>query len=136
MKNSFDPYIDYQLIDTAYTFSGYQTISFDKNYSYFLSAGTNYYTADTGMTLSGTRDKEDYTFEWFYKNNDKTESSSESFFYQDILQHRTATVHIKPPLNSKMQHFSVWLVVYDYYIGERLRPVGFGLKHTEVQIKG
>lgn len=136
IKKSFDPYIDYQLIDTAYTFSGYQTISFDKNYSYFLSAGTNYYTADTGMTLSGTRGKESYAFEWFYKNNDKTESSSESFFYTDIWQRRTAIVHIKPPSNSKMQHFSVWLVVYDLYIGERLRPVGFGLKHTEVQISG
>ncbi|MDP4103328.1 MAG: hypothetical protein Q8935_00125 [Bacillota bacterium] len=134
IKNSFDPVADHQLIDTAYTFSGYQTISFDKNCSYFLSASTNYYTADTGMTLSGTRGKEDYTFEWFYKNNDKTEVSSESFFYTDIFERRSATVHIKPPLSSEMQHFSVWLVVYDFYIGERFRPVGFGLKHIEVQI--
>ncbi|HEX3019760.1 MAG TPA: hypothetical protein VHP36_05645 [Chitinispirillaceae bacterium] len=116
-----DPYVDY------YDLTGFDSIAFNKKYSYFLEVTRKAGLVDTSISLQGLRDEEHFTCEWLLQdiNNQGTDSD-----FLRIVRNLSAVsvVKIKIPSNPVGRVFTVWSIVYDYSLGERLRPVGFATR--------
>ena len=130
---SFSPHYDHSRIDTSYDFTKTKSITFEKGYSYFLFANMDF-PVDTGISMYRAKGLEDFVFEWFYYNENPNGISADSLFLIENWPPNSGSIRLLPPLSRQVRHFSIWLVIYDYYLGERLRPVGFGVKQTDIEI--
>ncbi|MCX7727064.1 MAG: hypothetical protein N2053_09480 [Chitinispirillaceae bacterium] len=136
LNNSmFDPLSDYKAVDTVYElFPRVDTIEIDVGYQYFLVADSNIFPVDYGYSLtekSGIKRQETFWYEWLYENqNTLNKKDMDSLM---ILGNSVGNniVELLPSLDSRLKEFSLWVVLRDRFIGERLRPVGFNVKYIK-----
>ncbi|NLG18121.1 MAG: hypothetical protein GX556_12385 [Fibrobacter sp.] len=126
--NSFDPAKNASLVDQVYSMDEVyrDTVVIEDGYSYFLAADSGTHSLDYGMSMnSGQMSQESFIYEWFYRNDDFLESADPEKLI--VLEKSPGSKFVKllPPIDRRMKHFSLWLVTYDTFMGERLRPVGF-----------
>ncbi len=126
--NSFDPAKNGSLVDQVYSMDEVyrDTVVIEEGYSYFLAADSGTRSLDYGMSMnSGQLSQESFIYEWFYRNDDFLESVDPEKLI--VLEKSPGSKFVKllPPIDRRMKHFSLWLVTYDTFMGERLRPVGF-----------
>ncbi|HEX3020686.1 MAG TPA: hypothetical protein VHP36_10310 [Chitinispirillaceae bacterium] len=134
-KESFESGKD--IIDAIYDLAMVDSIPYEKGCSYFLEV-VRKDPQDSAFSMSGFRDLENHTCEWFMQDNNKLNASDRNCFKIKYEMSRTSLVKINMPSNPVNRTFLVWCVMYDYFIGERLRPVGFSMqcfKETFVDAK-
>jgi hypothetical protein len=61
---------------------------------------------------------------WFFRDEDVVPGVPLDSLIS-VGRSRTNAVEFLPPVDTRMQRFSLWLVGYDDFRGERLRPTGF-----------
>jgi hypothetical protein len=114
-----------------YDLKGLDSIPYQKGCSYFLQVFKESGLVDSGVTLQGIYDREHYTSEWFMQDNSYQGSGSDFLRIEKDLT-TSLMVKIKMSTNPLGRSFTLWCVVYDYYLGERLRPVGFAIRCARV----
>ncbi|MBN1308905.1 MAG: hypothetical protein JXA18_13365 [Chitinispirillaceae bacterium] len=128
----FDPTADSALIDTIYElFPGRDTIQVDVGYRYFLVADTAPALLDSGFSLTDStlkRDVEEISYEWFFENSDTAAAMSLDSLVTLGVDLNGLSVELLPSVDTRLTRFNLWLVTYDDFFGERLRPVGFEVK--------
>jgi hypothetical protein len=142
---SFDPLNDYPLIDSTImlynkndtaSYNDIDTIPIDDNYSYFLVADSAVSTLDSGISLtSGNKQPEIYYYQWMYRNDDLVDNYEANKLFKLQQGFYFNVVKILPSYSAQMKHFSIWLVVYDNFLGEKYRPVGFQVKEIRGYFK-
>jgi|GEM_PF-1465058 len=100
-------------------------------YSYFLAAHINPLSRDTAMTLNDTVGVEEHFFDWMYRIDDPLPGVHPDSLMVINNIGADSTVRLYPPVDRRMRHFTVMLTVYDWYIGERLRPRGFAFQSVQ-----
>lgn len=128
-KSSFDP--KSSDIKKVYDLSGVSdTIYIEKGYSYFLRASVDESLIDTSFDfLAGHDKKELFYYKWFYRNNDKlSDIAMDNLMKIALPTLDSNTVKMYPSLDKRMEHFSIWLAVYDDLYGVGLRPRGHAFK--------
>lgn len=124
---------DFQSVtDTFYNIPVTDTIRYKKGYSYFLAVLRNSNPIDTGMSFSGIRGAENFNCEWFLNNGSTPENISHIYLTKSMS--RSSIVKVNLPSDLSVGCFTVWCVLYDYYLGERLRPVGFDMRCGKIAI--
>ncbi len=128
-RNTFNPAENPSAIAAYYDLKSLDSIHYESGYSYFLEVIHQSKLVDTGVSLQGVYGNEHYTSEWFMQ--DISYQGSESDFLRIEKNYTiSSVVKIKMPANPIGRSFILWCVVYDYYLGERLRPVGFDIMCT------
>jgi hypothetical protein len=105
---------------------------FPSGYSYFLAAHMSPQSLDTAMTINDVIGVEDHFFDWMYRNDDFLPGVPPDSLIVVNNVAADSTVRFFPPVDRRMMHFTVYCTVYDWYLGERLRPRGF----TFVEARG
>ena len=126
-RRSFDITRDLSLVDSIYEMGGDDdTIFIEDGCSYFLVADSGTASIDRGVSLtSGSLSQEIFNYEWFYRNDDSfPDQKIDNLLVLQSIPGSNNT-RLLPSVDKRMEHFSIWLVVYDSFFGERLRPVGF-----------
>jgi hypothetical protein len=127
----FDPVNDSDLIDTVYRcYPEQDTILIDVGYHYFFVADSAVASLDSGYSMtdpSSSRQLEMLSYEWFYQNIDTVDGSLDSLMVLDNA-FGGSSVELLPSVETRLAHFNLWLVTYDSFLGEKLRPVGFEVK--------
>jgi hypothetical protein len=126
--SSFNQYTDISRADGVQILNGGDSIHFETGFSYFLVANRDYNIIDTAVSMSGWRDLESSIFDWFYSNDDSIPGVSKESLFMLKSRPGSSVVKVYPSQVSSMRHVSIWVVLYDAFIGERLRPVGFSFK--------
>ncbi|MDO5577140.1 MAG: hypothetical protein Q4F84_08670, partial [Fibrobacter sp.] len=106
-------------------------IDINEHCEYYLTVSFNNTVYDTGMeyNVNGQRNGEEYLTEWFYKSENALTNSNNGdseFFIEKTIG--SSHVRLFPPNNTVDEKFCIWVVVTDYFFGERLRPSGFATK--------
>lgn len=125
---SFHPVKDASLVDAVYDLKGVfsDTVLIEDGYSYFLIPDPGTASLDYGMSMtSGSLRPETFHHEWFYRNDYPPAGQDHDKLLMIQRTPGSKDVKLLPPLDRRAKHFSLWLVTYDSYMGERLRPVGF-----------
>ncbi|MBD3321560.1 MAG: hypothetical protein GF350_10750 [Chitinivibrionales bacterium] len=117
-------------------------ITIDTGYSYFFAADSGILVLPGG-SRDTTRDSyvqqvrgsdtvvlEEYFYQWFYENMDESALPLDSLFVLERFGQNSIT-RMYPPLDARMNHFRVWLAVYDEYFGEFFRPRG--MAHARIE---
>lgn len=128
----FDPKTHKDRIDTVFNlYPQGDTILVDNGYQYFLVADSTPEIVDSGYSITDstfTPEPEQLSYEWFYENSEtETDVDLDSLMALNN-SFGGPSVELLPPLRPEFERFSLWLVVYDEFLGEKLRPVGFDLK--------
>lgn len=126
-RKTFNPAEDLSAIVTYYDLADLDSIPYQKGFSYFLEVFREGGLVDSGVSLQGVYDNEHYTCEWLMQDNSYQGAGSDFLRIEKNLTF-TSVVKIKIPSNPIGRSFTLWCVVYDYYLGERLRPVGFATR--------
>lgn len=119
--------IDVSNIDAIYSLSNSTVIQYQKGYSYFLYVERNN-PVDTGVTMIGVKGGEKYAYEWFI--HDSVGNTVDALITIKGITSRSSIAKLCFPPWPYNRNITVWCVVYDYYLGERLRPVGFAAKRA------
>lgn len=124
----FDPLLDADKIDTVFPFdSASDTVFIDEGYRYFLVCDSAVASLDSGYSLTGFNvERENLFCRWFFRDEDPVPGVPLDSLVS-IGNSRSNAVELLPPVDTRMLHFSLWLVGYDEFMGERLRPIGFTL---------
>lgn len=112
-----------------YDLKSLDSIPYESGCSYFLEVFRESGLLDSGVSLQGVYDNEHYTSEWFMLDNSYQGSGSDFLRIEKELT-ISSVVKFKIPANPIGRSFTLWCVVYDYYLGERLRPIGFAIMCT------
>jgi hypothetical protein len=122
----FDPLRDADKIDAVFPLdSADDTIPIDEGYRYFLVCDSAAASLDSGYSLTkGNIDRENLMCRWFFRNEDPAAGVQQDSL-MGIGQSSSNAVELLPPVDTRMKTFSLWLVGYDEFLGERLRPRGF-----------
>ena len=128
-RKKFDFAANSPEIVAYYDLQGLDSIPYESGFSYFLEVFRENGLVDSGVSLQGIYDNEHYTCEWFMQDNSYQGSGSGFLKIEKDLAF-SSVVKIRLPANPLGRSFTLWCVVYDYYLGERLRPVGFAIKCT------
>ncbi len=130
-KLLFDPIKDSALIDTVYElYPGCDTIQIDTGYRYFLAADTLQFI-DSCFSITDSamsRQPERFSCEWFFQNSGTSQDMSVDSLVSLGVNFTGSSIEITPPVDTRLRRVNIWLVMYDSFLGERLRPVGFSLK--------
>lgn len=110
-----------------YDLDGLDSIPYQKGCSYFLEVFRESGLVDSSISLLGIHDNEHFTSEWFMQDDSYQEAGADFLRIERDLTF-SSVVKIKLPANPLGRSFTLWCVVYDYYLGERLRPVGFATR--------
>lgn len=119
-------------LDTTIVLSENQMniIDIHEGCSYYLTVSIDGSIRDSGMeyNCNGQRGEEKYLSEWFYKNNSSIPGADKNkqFFIEKKIG--SSQVRLFPPADTEMEEFCIWVVITDYFYGERLRPAGFATK--------
>jgi hypothetical protein len=122
----FDPILDRDKIDTVFPFDTVNdTIPIDEGYRYYLVCDSATASLDSGYSLTGGNvERENLLCRWFFRDEDQVPGVPLDSLV-GIGSSLTNAAELLPPVDTRMQRFSVWLVGYDDFAGERLRPRGF-----------
>ncbi len=126
-KKTFNYAENSSAVVAYYDLSGLDSIPYEKGYSYFLEVFRESGLVDSGVSLQGIGDNEHFTSEWFMQDNSYQGAGSDFIRIERNLTF-SSIVKIKMSSNLVGRSFTLWCVVYDYYLGERLRPVGFATR--------
>lgn len=98
--------------------------------SYYLTVSVNGSVRDSVMEYhcDGKRSLENYISEWFYKNNTSLPDANKEELLIIEKKITSSEVRLLPPVDTRMKNFCIWVVITDYFFGERLRPSGFAIK--------
>ncbi len=122
------------------------TIVIDTGYSYFLACnqGIDFHLSANGdtirdttcdlITLPGDNEEtipEEYNYQWLFQNLDDIDEVKDSLLVLLYGNTGPGTIEIKPPVNTAMQRFKVWVVVNDFISGMYSRPKGFAVGSGE-----
>jgi len=124
----------------------HDTIEIDTGYSYYLVADTGMYNnvdlRDTALALIANEDDPvDITFsqfpetwytQWFNQLDADEMDSVSVDDYPIVTSQGNAVEVFYPPLSTKITRMSLWVQAYDYYLGERFRPMGSDVKETGI----
>ncbi|MBN1577659.1 MAG: hypothetical protein JW913_13955 [Chitinispirillaceae bacterium] len=128
----FNPTADSALIDTIYElYPGRDTIQVDVGYRYFLVADTAPVTVDSCFSLTDStleRDVEAFSYEWFFENSDTSATMPLDSLITLGIDLNGLSIELLPSVDTRLTRFNLWLVTYDDFYGEKLRPVGFEVK--------
>ncbi len=127
-RKTFNPAEDLSAIVTYYD-ADLDSITYQEGCSYFLEVFRESGLVDSAVSLQGIYDNEHYTCEWLMQDNNYQGAGSDFMRIEKDLT-SSSVVKIKLPANPMGRSFTLWCVVYDYYLGERLRPVGFAIRCT------
>ncbi|NLD91071.1 MAG: hypothetical protein GX639_00235 [Fibrobacter sp.] len=117
------------------------TISIEKNYSYFISSNSqiDFSVQPNGDTLKDTvcdfieidtlSIPEPFNYKYFFQNLDKTNEEPDSLLMID--ENNSNIVKLNPPVYKSMKHFKIWLVLYDSYDAEWNRPRGCDIQSVK-----
>ncbi|MBD3317972.1 MAG: hypothetical protein GF344_19480 [Chitinivibrionales bacterium] len=117
-------------------------VTIDKGYSYFVAAKTD--SVDTAMSFesaagSGGQPSKKYTenhlTQWYYELYGKELNKVSAYDYMNIVNMQNMVEPLYPALDARVQGATIWLQVYDQYLGERLRPEGSTLKEVYVRFE-
>ncbi len=128
-RETFDPQKNASFLDTSYDLMDLDSITYKRGCSYFLQVFRKGGLIDSSVSLQGILDEEHYTCEWFMQDNSNQGSGSGLMRLVGDMS-LSSIVKIKMPANPVNRSFTVWCVVYDFLLGERLRPVGFAIRRT------
>ena len=125
-SSSFDPIADANEIDTIFRLdTANDTVPIDEGYHYFLVCDSAVASLDSGYSLTSANvQREDLLCDWLFRDEDQVPGIPLDSLVA-LGSGRSNAVELLPPVDTRMQHFSLWLVGYDRFRGERLRPVGF-----------
>lgn len=125
-NSSFDPIADADRIDTTFQFdTANDTVPIDEGYHYFLVCDSAVASLDSGYSLTSTNvQRENILCDWLFRDEDQIPGVPLDSLVA-LGSGRSNAVELLPPVDTRMEHFSLWLVGYDRFRGERLRPVGF-----------
>jgi hypothetical protein len=112
------------------------TVLIDTGYTYYAAVDSGYFGGssqlDTGVTLRidstgkgvtiGNSPEQFYT-QWLYDYADPT---ADTIVLNDrmVLSGTNPVSQLLPPFDPKIRNIRLWIQVYDYFLGERNRPVG------------
>ncbi len=124
--SSFDPVADADKIDTTYPLTANNdTVPIDEGYHYFLICDSAVASLDSGYSLTSSNvQRENLLCDWLFRDEDPVPNVPLDSLFA-LGNGRSNAVELLPPVSTRMEHFSLWLVGYDRFRGERLRPVGF-----------
>jgi hypothetical protein len=133
------------------------TIVIDTGYNYFIGCNRQIelYVDKNGDTLEdttcdfvesrmtpGNMIPEDYNYKWFFQNMDNVNEHNDSLIVFDYENSGNAYLKISPPVYTSMQHFKLWVVVYDQATDPASRTPGYSMrsvngvfKYTDAYIK-
>jgi hypothetical protein len=105
-------------------------IEVDTGCAYFLvaddgvtrSAGRIDTTRDTMTDKNGVLLRESFNYKWFYQNVDTVTDIEDSLM--EIDNNSAPCIEMKPPYNTAMKRFNVWVAVYDEMKNQWARPRG------------
>jgi hypothetical protein len=125
-SSSFDPIADADKIDTTFRLDiANDTVPIDEGYHYFLVCDSAVASLDSGYSLTSSNvQRENLLCDWLFRDEDQVPGIPLDSLVA-LGSGRSNAVELLPPVDTRMQHFSLWLVGYDRFRGERLRPVGF-----------
>lgn len=131
----FDPLIDKSIVDTVFRlFPESDTILIEPGFNYFFVADSAVASRDSAVSLTDPalqRRIEEYSYEWFFENTGiDADPASDSLMLLDN-SFLGPSVTLLPSLDVSLRNFTLWLVVYDSFLGEKLRPTGFTLKSIQ-----
>jgi hypothetical protein len=130
----FDPVTDKKIVDTLFNlFPEPDTIVIEPGFHYFLVADSATGSLDSAVSLTDQSLQarpEELSYEWFFENCDEVSSSLDSQMLLDNA-FRGPSVTLLPSLDVRMRNFTLWLVTYDSFLGEKLRPVGFSFRSVQ-----
>jgi hypothetical protein len=125
----FDPETHKDRIDTVFNiYPERDTILVDAGYQYFLVADSTPTLLDSGYSITDstfTPRPEMLRFEWFFQNTERDEDVDLDSLLALENSFGGPSVEMLPPLRPEYETFNLWLVTYDQFLGEKLRPVGF-----------
>jgi hypothetical protein len=139
----FDPLKDADMVDAVFPLDSINdSIPIDNGYRYFLVCDSAVASLDSGYSLTnGNVERENLMCRWFFRNEDPAAGVPLDSL-MGIGQSSSNAVELLPPVDIRMQSFSLWLVGFDEFLGERLRPRGFTylyrhgvFKYSEAYIK-
>jgi hypothetical protein len=136
MKDSsalfFDPLRDTGKIDAVFPLNAAgDTVPIDEGYRYFLVCDSAAASLDSGRSLTGgVAGREDLLYRWFFRNDDHVAGVPLDSLV-GIQQSMFNSAALLPPVDTRMTHFTLWLVARDQFLGERLRPAGFAFLSRE-----
>lgn len=123
------------------------TIEIDDGYKYFLFAdyGMNTYVNSSGDSIHDTtcdfveyptKDtvytlSEQYYYKWFFQNKDNVDEVKDSLLTVGQSGSTMDLVELTPPIFTSMQHFNIWLVVYDGFGDQYNRPRGYAMRSLD-----
>ncbi len=81
------------------------------------------HTNDTVYTFP-----EQYTYNWFFQNEDDLDEVKDSLLTVIDGNSGSTLKELSPPVFTSMQHFKLWLVVYDEFSDQWSRPRGFAMR--------
>lgn len=128
------------LFNAAHPDSVDTLVNIDTGFTYFLAGdnGTSRRDSngtviidtvrDTEVNSNGELRRETYTYEWFYQNREVVGHDLDSLLVIDA--HATGPLaEFKPPQNTGMRHFEIWVAVTDQIGGSfRFRPKGMAAR--------
>jgi hypothetical protein len=126
------------------------TIAIDNNHSYFAAVDSGLFNGHdlrdsaTAFHQSGTffKDQETWYAQWFCKHDSLETAGISSEKYAKIPAERVMGMAIGnpitpfyPPLDNRITSATLWVTVFDNFIGERLRPRGSDLVEMNVYFR-
>ncbi len=126
----FDPEENRDAIDTVFRiFPRTDTVLIDKGFRYFLVADSLIGSPDYGVSLTDPMNRypENYSYEWFFRNGPGAVMHIDSLLTLNN-GFGNESVELVPSVDTRLTGFGLWLVTFDGFLGEKLRPVGFEVK--------
>lgn len=119
------------------------TITIDTGYTYYVMVDTGVFhnidqrdsgvIMDTGLSLSQT--PESFFSQWFFQH-DFTEIAA---VHPDDLMIINSNINflslLIPPTDTKVTGAVIWVQLFDFFLGERFRPQGSGLRETKIHFR-
>lgn len=104
-----------------------QTIIIDKGYTYFIAGFTS--AIDTALSIDAAFSGADATVEkhytqWYFQHDENEIGGVSAYDFMNIMSMGNFIEPIYPPVDKRVQSFTIWLEVYDYLLNELFRPVG------------
>ena len=128
----FDPLADRNIIDTVFRlFPETDTILIEPGYHYFFVADSAVASRDSAVSLTDPalqRRPEELSYEWFFENADAGFGGATDSLMLLENAFRGPSVTLLPSVDVRLRDFTLWLVTYDSFLGEKLRPTGFSFR--------
>lgn len=124
------------------------TIMIDSGYSYYVSVDSGFvagaFQKDSATSLledketkeEGSVSLENYYTHWYYEmDKEETELVPNYKDYMVINSSGNFMDNLYPPLDTRITKATLWVQIYDYFIGELLRVSGNGIHETSIYFK-